>query len=124
MLVEAATRKVRADVIGEAERRTLAKILPADADGVGLTGRRLTNAVNRVVGQVDPEGVRERRRLARVERHVGFSAAEDAMVALWGRMPAEDGRKVDGRLRELLRGGKGTTPTAASTSPVCEARIR
>ena len=75
----------------------------------------MTNAVNRVVGQVDPEGVRERRRLARVERHVGFSAAEDAMVALWGRMPAEDGRKVDGRLRELLRGGKGTTPTAAST---------
>jgi len=45
--------------------------------------------------------VRERRRRAHNDRYVGVSAAEDAMVHLFGSLPAADGRKLDTRLREL-----------------------
>ncbi len=101
-LIEAATRNVTPELIGEVERQVLDKALaPATPGGTGLTGRRLRNVCTRIVGAMDPAGVRERRRQARHERHVGVSSAEDAMVTLFGSLPAEDGHKLDTRLREL-----------------------
>jgi len=100
-LIHDATRNVTAELIGEVERQILAKVLAPAVAGVGLTGRRPSNAITRIVGQVDPAGVRERRRRALKERHIGVSPAEDAMVALFGSLPAAKGRKLDTRLREL-----------------------
>ena len=64
-------------------------------------GRRLTAAIDRIVARVDPEGMRERRRRALADRFVGVSAAEDGMARILGRIPAEQARAFDGRLREL-----------------------
>jgi len=101
-LIDAATRNVSSELIAEVERRALEEILtPAAHGGTGLTGRRLTNAINRIVGKVDPTGVRERRRRAEGDRYVGVSRAEDAMVSLFGALPAADGRKFDNRIREM-----------------------
>ncbi|WP_258957250.1 13E12 repeat family protein, partial [Rhodococcus globerulus] len=69
--------------------------------GTGLTGRRLTAAIDRIVARVDPEGMRERRRRALADRFVGVSAAEDGMARILGSIPAEQARAFDGRLREL-----------------------
>ena len=101
-LIERATRTVAAEFISEVERLALDKILPpAGTEGVGLTGQRARNAIAAIIGRLDPAGVRERRRRAATERYVGISAAEDAMVHLFGSLPAADGRKLDTRLREL-----------------------
>ena len=101
-LIESATRNVDAEFIAEVERLSLEKILaPTGSDDVGLIGQRARNAIARIIGRIDPAGVRERRRRAMNERYVGVSAAEDAMVSLFGSLPAADGRKFDLRLREL-----------------------
>lgn len=101
-LIERATRNVADEFIAEVERLALAKILaPSRPDGIGLTGQRARNAIGRIIGRIDPAGVRERRRRAMNDRYVGVSAAEDAMVSLFGSLPAADGRKFDTRLREL-----------------------
>ncbi|MEO9221250.1 MAG: DUF222 domain-containing protein [Mycobacteriaceae bacterium] len=101
-LIERATRNVAAELIAEVERLALDKILaPVGAEGVGLTGQRARNAIGAIIGRLDPAGVRERRRRAATERFVGVSTAEDAMVSLFGSLPAADGRKLDTRLREL-----------------------
>ena len=101
-LIECATRNVSDEFIAEVERLSLKKILtPTRSDGIGLTGQRARNAIARIIGQIDPAGVRERRRRAQNDRYVGVSAAEDAMVSLFGSLPAADGRKFDTRLREL-----------------------
>ncbi len=103
-LIDDATRNVPPELIDEVERQALEKILPsARSNETGLTGRRLTNAITRIVGTLDPAGVRERRRRAKSDRYVGVSAAEDAMVNLFGSLPAQDGRKRDTRLRELAQ---------------------
>ena len=101
-LIAAATRNVDAAFIGEVERAALDKILPPGGpEGIGLTGRRARNAIDRIINQIDPAGVRERRRRATNDRYVGVSAGEDAMITLFGSLPAEHGRKFDTRLREL-----------------------
>ncbi len=66
-----------------------------------MTGRRARNAIDRIINQIDPAGVRERRRRATNDRYVGVSVGEDAMITLFGSLPAEHGRKFDTRLREL-----------------------
>jgi len=101
-LIACATRTVADEHIAEVESLALAKILaPTGSDGVGLTGQRARNAIAAIIGRIDPAGVRERRRRAANDRYVGVSAAEDAMVHLFGSLPAADGRKLDTRLREL-----------------------
>ncbi len=101
-LIGCATRNVDSEFIAEVERLALAKILaPTRPDGIGLTGQRARNAIAGIIGKIDPAGVRERRRRAANDRYVGVSAAEDAMVHLFGSLPAADGRKLDTRLREL-----------------------
>jgi len=101
-LIASSTRTVAQEHIAEVESLALAKILaPTGSDGVGLTGQRARNAIAAIIGKIDPAGVRERRRRAHNDRYVGVSAAEDAMVHLFGSLPAADGRKLDTRLREL-----------------------
>jgi len=101
-VIDTATRNVTDELIAEVEHRILEKALaPAIVGGTGLTGRRLTNVCARIIGAVDPAGVRERRRQTHHDRHIGMSPAEDAMITLFGSLPAEDGRKLDTRLREL-----------------------
>lgn len=46
-----------------------------------MTGQRARNAIARIIGQIDPAGVRERRRRTQNDRYVGVSVAEDAMVS-------------------------------------------
>lgn len=97
-----ATCNVPDDLIGEVEQRALAKILPdPSTPRSGLTGKRLTNAIARVVGKVDPEGVRERRARRMAERYVGVGKTDDGMSSLQGSLPAEDALRLDGRLREM-----------------------
>ncbi|MDV8008098.1 HNH endonuclease signature motif containing protein [Rhodococcus sp. IEGM 1318] len=101
-LIDSATANVDDDLIDEVERQLLEKIsAPPIHGGTGLTGRRLTAAIDRIVAVVDPEGMRERRRRALADRFVGVSAAEDGMARILGSIPAEDARAFDGRLREL-----------------------
>ncbi|MDQ2722119.1 MAG: 13E12 repeat family protein [Actinomycetota bacterium] len=101
-LIASSTRTVADEHIAVVERLALEKLLaPAGADGVGLTGQRARNAIAAIIGRIDPAGVRERRRRSATERFVGVSAVEDAMVHLFGSLPAADGRKLDARLREL-----------------------
>ncbi|MDI9915879.1 HNH endonuclease signature motif containing protein [Rhodococcus sp. IEGM 1379] len=101
-LIESATANVSEELIDEVERVVLEQILaPAVDGGTGLTGRRLTGVIDRIVARVDPEGMRERRRRALAERFVGVSAMEDGMARIVGSIPAEQARLFDGRLREL-----------------------
>ncbi|MDV6268164.1 HNH endonuclease signature motif containing protein [Rhodococcus globerulus] len=101
-LIESATANVSDELIDEVERLLLAQVLAPPVDGgIGLTGRRLTAAIDRIVARVDPEGMRERRRRALADRFVGVSAAEDGMARILGSIPAEQARAFDGRLREL-----------------------
>ena len=101
-LIESATANVGDELIDEVERLLLEQVLAPPVDGgIGLTGRRLTAAIDRIVARVDPEGMRERRRRALADRFVGVSAAEDGMARILGSIPAEQARAFDGRLREL-----------------------
>lgn len=101
-LIDSATANVKDELIDEVERLLLEQVLaPPVAGGTGLTGRRLTAAIDRIVAMVDPEGMRERRRRALTDRFVGVSAAEDGMAKILGSVPAEQARAFDGRLREL-----------------------
>ncbi|MDJ0437106.1 HNH endonuclease signature motif containing protein [Rhodococcus qingshengii] len=101
-LIDSATANVADDLIDEVERQLLEKIsAPPMPGGTGLTGRRLTAAIDRIVAVVDPEGIRERRRRALADRFVGVSAAEDGMARILGSIPAEEARAFDRRLREL-----------------------
>ncbi|RZL22447.1 MAG: HNH endonuclease [Rhodococcus sp. (in: high G+C Gram-positive bacteria)] len=101
-LIESATANVSDELIDEVERLLLEQVLAPLVDGgTGLTGRRLTAAIDRIVARVDPEGMRERRRRALADRFVGVSAAEDGMARILGSIPAEQARAFDGRLREL-----------------------
>ncbi|TSD49265.1 DUF222 domain-containing protein [Rhodococcus sp. KBS0724] len=101
-LIESATANVGDELIDEVERLLLEQVLAPPVDGgTGLTGRRLTAAIDRIVARVDPEGLRERRRRALADRFVGVSAAEDGMARILGSIPAEQARAFDGRLREL-----------------------
>jgi hypothetical protein len=101
-LIESATSNVGDELIDEVERLLLEQVLAPPVDGgTGLTGRRLTAAIDRIVARVDPEGMRERRRRALADRFVGVSAAEDGMARILGSIPAEQARAFDGRLREL-----------------------
>ncbi|OYD69810.1 HNH endonuclease signature motif containing protein [Rhodococcus sp. OK302] len=101
-LIESATANVSDDLIDDVERLVLEQVLsPAVDGGTGLTGRRLTGVIDRIVARVDPEGMRERRRRALADRFVGVSAMEDGMARIVGSIPAEQARLFDGRLREL-----------------------
>ncbi|WP_260684223.1 13E12 repeat family protein [Rhodococcus sp. KBS0724] len=101
-LIESATANVGDELIDEVERLLLEQVLAPPVDGgTGLTGRRLTAAIDRILARVDPEGLRERRRRALADRFVGVSAAEDGMARILGSIPAEQARAFDGRLREL-----------------------
>lgn len=100
--IDSATANVDADLIDTVEKEALGKILAGPANKHhGLTGKRLTNAVGRIVNKLDPDGVRERRKRKRDDRHVGISPEENGNVYLNGSLPAEDGRKLDSRLREM-----------------------
>ncbi|TSD46635.1 DUF222 domain-containing protein [Rhodococcus sp. KBS0724] len=101
-LIESATANVSDALIDEVERLLLEQVLaPPVSGGTGLTGSRLTAAIDRIVARIDPEGLRERRRRALTDRFVGVSAAEDGMACILGSIPAEQARAFDGRLREL-----------------------
>ncbi|WP_277833079.1 HNH endonuclease signature motif containing protein [Speluncibacter jeojiensis] len=101
-LIDSETRNVDDEHLAAVESEVLARVRAAAAGGgVGLTGRRLANAVRRAVVQVDPAGVRARRVRAKRERFVGTSPCEDAMVTLIGKLTADDGRILEGRLREV-----------------------
>ncbi|MGV9863139.1 DUF222 domain-containing protein [Rhodococcus koreensis] len=101
-LIEDATANVTDDRIGEVERQLLEQVLaPQRSGGAGLTGRRLTNAANRIIAKLDPAGVRAKREKAQADRFVGVSAAEDGMCRILGSVPAAQGRAFDARLREL-----------------------
>ncbi|KAF0959720.1 HNH endonuclease signature motif containing protein [Rhodococcus sp. T7] len=101
-LIEDATANVTDDRIGEVERQLLEQVLaPPRSGGTGLTGRRLTNAANRIIARLDPAGVRAKREKAQADRFVGVSAAEDGMCRILGSLPAVQGRAFDARLREL-----------------------
>lgn len=83
-LIDSATANVKDELIDEVERLLLEQVLaPPVAGGTGLTGRRLTAAIDRIVAMVDPEGMRERRRRALTDRFVGVSAAEDGWQRSW-----------------------------------------
>ncbi len=69
----------------------------------GLVGRRLTDTIARVIARKDPDGVRTRRARKREERFVGVSDDIDGAVYLNGSLPAEDGRRLVGRLTEMAR---------------------
>lgn len=100
--VNDATCNVPEDLIGEVERRALEKIVPdPSSPRSGLTGKRLTNAVARVVNKIDPDGVRERRVRRAEERYIGVRKSEDGMASLHGYLAAEDAQRIDGRLREM-----------------------
>lgn len=101
-LIEDATANVTDDHIVEVEHQLLEQVLaPQRTGGTGLTGRRLTNAANRIIARLDPEGVRAKREKAQADRFVGVSAAEDGMCRILGSVPAAQGRAFDARLREL-----------------------
>ncbi|WP_308114892.1 DUF222 domain-containing protein [Rhodococcus opacus] len=101
-LIEDATANVADDRIGEVEHQLLEQVLaPQRSGGTGLTGRRLTNAANRIIAKLDPAGVRAKREKAQADRFVGVSAAEDGMCRILGSIPAVQGRAFDARLREL-----------------------
>lgn len=100
--IDSATANIGDDLIGAVEKGSLEKILAGPRNRHhGLTGKRLTNAVGRIINKLDPDGVRERRRRKREERYVGISPEDNGSVFLNGSLPAEDGRKLDSRLREL-----------------------
>lgn len=100
-----ATCNVSDDLIDEVERQAMRKIIPDPASPrSGLTGKRLTNAIGRIVNKLDPDGVRERRAARRGERYVGVGKDEDGMSYLHGSLPAADAQKLDGRLREMAGG--------------------
>ncbi|GAA4823903.1 DUF222 domain-containing protein [Tomitella cavernea] len=69
----------------------------------GLVGRRLTDTIARIIAKKDPDGVRTRRIRKRAERFVGISDDTDGAVYLNGSLPAEDGRRLVGRLTEMSR---------------------
>lgn len=69
----------------------------------GMVGRRLTDAIARIIARKDPDGVRIRRARKREERFVGVSDDIDGAVYLNGSLPAEDGRRLVGRLTEMAR---------------------
>nr|WP_271213228.1 HNH endonuclease signature motif containing protein [Rhodococcus wratislaviensis]GLK40252.1 hypothetical protein GCM10017611_71250 [Rhodococcus wratislaviensis] len=101
-LIEDATANVSDDWIGEVEHQLLEQVLaPPRSGGTGLTGRRLTNAANRIIARLDPAGVRAKREKAQADRFVGVCAAEDGMCRILGSVPAAQGRAFDARLREL-----------------------
>ncbi|WP_342365493.1 DUF222 domain-containing protein [Rhodococcus opacus] len=101
-LIEDATVNVSDGQIGEVEHQLLEQVLaPPRSGGTGLTGRRLTNAANRIIARLDPAGVRAKREKAQADRFVGVSAAEDGMCRILGSIPAAQGRAFDARLREL-----------------------
>ncbi|WP_065492892.1 HNH endonuclease signature motif containing protein [Rhodococcus opacus] len=101
-LIEDATANVGDDQIGEVEHQLLEQVLaPPRSGGTGLTGRRLTNAANRIIARLDPAGVRAKREKAQADRFVGVCAAEGGMCRILGSVPAAQGRAFDARLREL-----------------------
>ncbi|MCJ0907521.1 DUF222 domain-containing protein, partial [Rhodococcus sp. ARC_M6] len=101
-LIDSATANVSDALIDEVERLVLEQVLaPAVEGGTGLTGRRLTGVIDRIVARVDPEGMRDRRRRALSDRFIGVSAIEDGMARIVGSIPAEQARLFDGRLWEL-----------------------
>ncbi|MFC9835113.1 DUF222 domain-containing protein [Rhodococcus sp. NPDC127530] len=101
-LIEDSTANVGDDRIGEVEHQLLEQVLaPPRSGGTGLTGRRLTNAANRIIARLDPAGVRAKREKAQADRFVGVSAAGDGMCRILGSVPAVQGRAFDARLREL-----------------------
>ncbi len=52
-LIESATRNVTPEHLGEVERHVLDQVLaPSDTPGGGLTGRRLSNIIGRIVGHL------------------------------------------------------------------------
>ncbi|WP_237723899.1 MULTISPECIES: DUF222 domain-containing protein [unclassified Rhodococcus (in: high G+C Gram-positive bacteria)] len=100
-LIDDATANVSDDRIGEVEHQLLEQVLaPLRSGGTGLTGRRLTNAANRIIARLDPAGVRAKREKAQADSFVGVSAAEDGMCRILGPIPAAQGRAFDARLRE------------------------
>ncbi|WP_158506351.1 HNH endonuclease signature motif containing protein [Tomitella biformata] len=100
--IDSATANIGEDLIDTVEKESLKKILAGPGNKHhGLTGKRLTNAVGRVINKLDPDGVRERRERKRDGRYVGISPEDNGSVFLNGSLPAEDGRKLDSRLREL-----------------------
>lgn len=71
--------------------------------GRELTRARLVTALDRIVAEVDPDGVRERRRRAQDDRDVQVRADTDGMASLWGLLPAVDGAALDSRLGQLAQ---------------------
>jgi len=64
---------------------------------------RLRNAVDRLVGLVDPDAVKRRRQRAHGERGVRFSALEDGMSEILAKVTAEDAASIRDRVERLIR---------------------
>ncbi|WP_018178913.1 HNH endonuclease signature motif containing protein [Jongsikchunia kroppenstedtii] len=64
---------------------------------------RLRNAVDRLVGLVDPDAVKRRRERAHGERGVRFSALEDGMGEILARVTAEDAAAIKERVEQFVR---------------------
>jgi hypothetical protein len=71
---------------------------------------RLRNAVDRIVGLVDPDAVKRRRERAHGERGVRFSALEDGMSEILAKVTAEDAAAVKARVEQFVREVCGKDP--------------
>ena len=96
-----ATRNVAEDHLKEVERRILAAALDGHAP---VTGARLRAVVDKVIAQVDFEGLRTRRAAATKERHVWIGTGQDGMADVSGSLPAADAVFLSGRIGELAKG--------------------
>jgi hypothetical protein len=69
----------------------------------GWSRRRIVNAVDAAVRNVDPDAARERREAAENDRHVGMSALDNGMAEIHGTVAAAAATAFDRRLSQLAK---------------------
>ncbi|WP_164860595.1 HNH endonuclease signature motif containing protein [Rhodococcus sp. X156] len=94
------TTVLEESVAAAAEARILEVAL---RPGRELTRARLVAALDRIVAEVDPDGVRERRRRAHHDRDLQVRADTDGLASVWGLLPAVDGAVLDSRLGQMAQ---------------------
>ncbi|MBJ8344684.1 HNH endonuclease signature motif containing protein [Antrihabitans sp. YC2-6] len=95
-----ATRNVAEEHLKEVERRILAAALDGRAP---LTSHRLRGVIDKVIAQVDADGLRTRREAATTGRHVWVGPGQDGMAELAGSLPAADAMFLSGRIGEMAK---------------------
>ncbi len=101
-LIDSCTCNVTAELIERVEEAAVAAASGGDGKAP-ITGARLRHRIDRIVARIDPDGMRERHRRAREDRHVHVGAEADGMSEVSGSLPAADGRTLTGRLDEIAR---------------------